>query len=47
MKTADIIGLDSVRRDVVRDMIEMLQDLDKDIRVLQWWTYWVWTRTKT
>jgi hypothetical protein len=37
MKTADIIGLDSVRRDVDRDVIEMLQDLDKDIRVLQWW----------
>jgi hypothetical protein len=37
MKTADVIGLDSVRRDVDRDVIEMLQDLDKDIRVLQWW----------
>jgi hypothetical protein len=37
MKTADIIGLDSVRRDVDRDVIEMVQDLDKDIRVLQWW----------
>jgi hypothetical protein len=37
MKTADIIGLDSVRRDVDRDVIEMLHDLDKDIRVLQWW----------
>ncbi len=37
MKTADIIGLDSVRRDVDRDVIEMLQDWDKDVKVVQWW----------
>jgi hypothetical protein len=37
MLTADIVGLDSVRRDVDRDVMEMLQDLDKDIKVLQWW----------
>jgi hypothetical protein len=37
MVTSDVIGLDSVRRDVDRDVIEMLQDVDKDIKVLQWW----------
>jgi hypothetical protein len=30
MKTADVIGLDSVRRDVDRDVIEMMQNLDKN-----------------
>jgi hypothetical protein len=37
MKTADTVGLDSVRRDVDRDVTEMLHDWDKDIKVLQWW----------
>ncbi len=37
MKTSDIIGLDSVRRDVDRDVIEMLHDWDKDVKVVQWW----------
>jgi hypothetical protein len=37
MRTVDIIGLDSVRRDVDRDVVELLHDLDKDIKVVQWW----------
>jgi hypothetical protein len=37
MKTFDIVGLDSVRRDVDRDVIEMVHDWDKDIKVVQWW----------
>jgi hypothetical protein len=37
MKTSDTVGLDSVRRDVDRDVTEMLHDWDKDVKVLQWW----------
>jgi hypothetical protein len=37
MRTADIIGLDSVRRDVDRDVVELLCDLNKDIKVVHWW----------
>ncbi len=37
MKTSDTVGLDSVRRDVDRDVIEMLHDWDKDVKVVQWW----------
>jgi hypothetical protein len=37
MRTADIIGLDSVRRDMDRDVVELLQDLNKDIKVVHWW----------
>ncbi len=37
MKTSVIVGLDSVRRDVDRDVIEMLHDWDKDVKVVQWW----------
>ncbi len=37
MRTSDIVGLDSVRRDVDRDVIEMLHDLEKDVKVVQWW----------
>jgi hypothetical protein len=37
MRTSDIIGLDSVRRDVDRDVIEMFHDLEQDVKVVQWW----------
>jgi hypothetical protein len=37
MKTSDTVGLDSVRRDVDRDVIEMLHDWGKDVKVVQWW----------
>jgi hypothetical protein len=37
MRTADVVGLDSVRRDVDRDVVELLQDLNKDIKVVHWW----------
>jgi hypothetical protein len=37
MRTSDVIGLDSVRRDVDRDVIEMFQDTDQDVKVIHWW----------
>ncbi len=37
MRTSDIVGLDSVRRDVDRDVVEMLHDLEQDVKVVQWW----------
>jgi hypothetical protein len=37
MRTSDIVGLDSVRRDVDRDVIEMFHDLEQDVKVVQWW----------
>jgi hypothetical protein len=37
MKMVDIVGLDSVRRDVDRDMIEMMVDSDKELKVVEWW----------
>jgi hypothetical protein len=37
MRTSDIIGLDSVRRDVDRDVIEMFHDTEQDVKVIHWW----------
>jgi hypothetical protein len=37
MKMSDIVGLDSVERDVDRDVIEMMVDSDKELRVVEWW----------
>jgi hypothetical protein len=37
MRTADVIGLDSVRRDVDRDVIEMFHDTDQDVKIIHWW----------
>ncbi len=37
MKMSDIVGLDNVRRDVDRDVIEMMVDNDKGLRVVEWW----------
>jgi hypothetical protein len=37
MTMVDVVGLDSVRRDVDRDVIEMMVDSDKEFRVVEWW----------
>jgi hypothetical protein len=37
MKLSDIVGLDSVRRDVDRDVIEMMIGSDRELRVVEWW----------
>jgi hypothetical protein len=37
MTMMDMVGLDSVRRDVDRDVIEMMVDNDKEFRVVEWW----------
>jgi hypothetical protein len=37
MTENDIVSLDSLRRDVDRDVIEMLKDGDKEVRIMEWW----------
>ncbi len=37
MTDNDRVILDNIRRDVHRDIIDSLKDMDRKIRVLEWW----------
>ncbi len=46
MTENDIVSLGSVRRDVDRDVIEMLKDYTRKLESWNSWICWDWTRTR-